>query len=89
MDTMEFSYRNKAASWAEGKIGKGYNKNFALTRIGYLDRDSYNCSQLVWAAYKHASGGDLDIGERYPYERYLAGVYPVDILLSHRTRAFS
>lgn len=81
--------RNKAASWAEGKIGKGYNKNFALTRIGYLDRDSYNCSQLVWAAYKHASGGGLDIGERYPYERYQAGVYPMDILLSHRTRAFS
>lgn len=81
--------RNKAASWAEGKIGKGYNKNFALTMIGYLDRDSYNSSQLVWAAYKHASGGGLDTGERYPYERYQAGVYPMDILLSHRTRAFS
>ncbi|WP_426707173.1 hypothetical protein ACEN2D_06955 [Corynebacterium auriscanis] len=81
--------RDRAASWAESKVGKGYNSNFATTRIGNLDRDYYNCSQLIWAAYKHASGGGLDIGERYPYQPYRAGVYPMDILLSHNTRAFN
>lgn len=51
--------------------------------------NSYNCSQLIWAAYKHASGGGLDIGERYPYEPYQPAVYPLGILLSHNTTAFN
>ena len=83
------STRDQAASWAESKVGKGYEKNFATTRIGKIDRDSYNCSQLIWAAYKHASGGGLDIGERYAYEPYQPAVYPLDILLSHNTTAFN
>ena len=83
------STREQAASWAESKVGKGYESNFAATRIGNIDRDSYNCSQLIWAAYKHASGGGLDIGERYPYEPYQPAVYPLDILRSHNTTAFN
>ncbi|MCS4530919.1 hypothetical protein NXS13_00150 [Corynebacterium sp. ES2730-CONJ] len=50
--------------------GKGYNKKSLATRIGPLEQDAYNCAQLVWAAYKKASGGGLDIGEEYPYEPY-------------------
>lgn len=83
------STRDRAASWAESKVGKGYESNFATTRIGNIDRDSYNCSQLVWAAYKHASGGGLDIGERFAYEPYQPAVYPLDILRSHNTTAFN
>lgn len=83
------STREQAASWAESKVGKGYESNFAATRIGNIDRDAYNCSQLIWAAYKHASGGGLDIGERYPYEPYQPAVYPLGILLSHNTTAFN
>ncbi|KAB1502748.1 hypothetical protein F7230_06955 [Corynebacterium sp. 320] len=82
------STRERAATWAESKVGKGYQSNFATTRIGKIDRDSYNCSQLVWAAYKHASGGGLDIGEKFPYEPYQPAVYPKDILDSHNTRIF-
>ena len=81
--------RLAAARWAETKEGTGYNSNFATTRIGSLNRDSYNCSQLVWAAYKAASNGQIDIGERFPYEPYRAGVYPIDILRSHRTVEYS
>ncbi|ARX64204.1 Hypothetical protein Cp262_2099 [Corynebacterium pseudotuberculosis] len=65
--------------------GKGYNKKFFVTRIGPLEQNSYNCSQLVWAAYKKASGGGLDIGEKYPYEPYQPAVMPSDILKSHNT----
>lgn len=77
--------RNNAASFAESKIGAGYNSNFLTTRIGSLDKSSYNCSQLVWSAFKRASGGGLDIGERFPYEPYQPAVYPLDILNSHNT----
>ncbi|AKK02446.1 YiiX/YebB-like N1pC/P60 family cysteine hydrolase [Corynebacterium epidermidicanis] len=80
--------RNRAAAWAESQVGSGYNNNFLTTRIGGLEKDQYNCSQLVWAAFKIASGGGLDIGERYPYEPYQPAVFPLDILLSHNTREF-
>ncbi|SUD47886.1 Uncharacterized distant relative of cell wall-associated hydrolases [Nocardia otitidiscaviarum] len=79
--------RDAAAAFAEQQVGKGYNGNFLLTRTQVYD-DSYNCSQLVWAAYKHASGGGLDISERYPYQPPNFGVYPIDILKSHNTRRF-
>lgn len=77
--------RSAAASFAESKEGKGYNSNFWSTRIGPLDRESYNCSQLVWAAYKRASGGGLDIGEWIAYEPYKPAVFPWDIYRSHNT----
>lgn len=77
--------RNAAASFAESKVGKGYNSNFWSTRIGPLDKQSYNCSQLVWAAYKRASGGGLDVGEAVAYEPYMPAVFPWDIVTSHNT----
>lgn len=79
------STREKAVTFAEKQVGKQYNKNFATTRIGPLERDSYNCSQLIWAAYKYASDGGLDIGERFPYQPYSAAVFPGDIMKSHNT----
>ena len=58
-----------------------------ITAIGPADQESYNCSQLVWAAYKYASYGLIDIGQLFPGD-YRPAVYPYDILLSWRTREF-
>ena len=79
--------RAGAVAFAEKQAqeGKGYNKKFFATRIGALEQDAYNCSQLVWAAYKKASGGGLDIGEEDPDEPYQPAVMPSDILKSHNT----
>lgn len=79
--------RNAAATFAEAQVGKDYNGNFVTTRAKVYS-DSYNCSQLVWAAYKHASDGGLDVGEAYPYQPWTLGVYPVDIRNSHNTVSF-
>ncbi|NMX04266.1 YiiX/YebB-like N1pC/P60 family cysteine hydrolase [Mobiluncus mulieris] len=66
--------RNKAADIAyHFMLNKPYNTLFASNKVVYSDK--YNCSQLVWAAYKAGPGIDLD-GNGGP------GVYPVNILNS-------
>lgn len=47
----------KAASWADAQIGKPYNINF----YDVWRRDSFYCSQLVWAAYRDTVGPSADI----------------------------
>ena len=48
-----------AAEWCKGQIGKSYNYNFLNKRT----RDSFYCSQLVWAAFYDLFDIDLsDIG---------------------------
>lgn len=79
--------RERAVAFAKSKEGKGYNNYFMITAIGPADQESYNCSQLVWAAYKYASYGLIDIGQLFPGD-YRPAVYPYDILLSWRTREF-
>lgn len=70
--------RDRAADWAEGKAtetyfesGAGYNYNFAFNRRA---GDTYNCPQLVWAAYGDASQGNIDLDSNKG-----TGVYPQDI----------
>ena len=61
---------SNAANWAYGKKGNGYNSNFAVNRS--CGGPKYNCSQLVWCAFKEKAGIDLDSNKG-------AGVYPKDI----------
>ncbi|KEZ48801.1 hypothetical protein [Metabacillus indicus] len=55
--------------------GQGYNYNFISNKSTKVK--AANCSQLVWAAYKHA-GVDLDANGG-------SGVYPNDILKDNNT----
>ena len=65
----------KAANFAKSKIGKSYNYFFWNNKT--VHANSYNCSQLVWAAYKSTDPNvDLD-SDGGP------GVYPTDIQKSH------
>lgn len=50
--------RTSAAKFAVGKVGKPYNTNFAFNKT--VNASKYNCSQLVWAAFRSAGGPDLD-----------------------------
>ncbi|MBP3222386.1 MAG: hypothetical protein J6M18_00455 [Actinomycetaceae bacterium] len=62
--------RNKAANRAKTYVGRAYNlKGFAFNKTA---NGKMNCSQLVWAAYKTATGIDLDGDGGH-------GVYPRDI----------
>ncbi|HEY5853766.1 MAG TPA: hypothetical protein VIW24_06845 [Aldersonia sp.] len=57
------SMRGRAVQYARTRVGSGYNKNFAFNRRDWKDGEvgTYNCSQLVWAAYMNASGGGIDL----------------------------
>ncbi|MEW6918784.1 YiiX/YebB-like N1pC/P60 family cysteine hydrolase [Trueperella pyogenes] len=67
--------RNRAANRARDFIGKWYSPNFAFNKTA---NGPMNCSQVVWAAYKTATGIDLDSNGGH-------GVYPSDILNSRYT----
>ena len=71
--------RNASADWAATKLGYGYNIFFADNR--HVEDDVYNCSQLVWAAYKKKAGIDIDANGG-------ASVYPVDIRNSSLTTSY-
>jgi len=71
--------RNAAADWAATKLGYGYNIFFADNRN--VDDDVYNCSQLVWAAYKKKAGLDIDSNGG-------SSVFPVDIRNSSLTTSY-
>lgn len=67
----------KAANFALSKLGKRYNVAFFNNK--FINSDTYNCSQLVWAAYKSTDPNvDLDANGG-------PGVYPADIANSHWT----
>lgn len=69
--------RDKAANYAYNNMrGKDYNANFAFNRS--VPAKTYNCSQLVWGAYKAATGIDLDSNGGF-------GVYPYNIRDSSKT----
>jgi len=46
----------KVGEWAGKQVGKPYNLNFWNIK----QKDSFYCSQLVWAAYYYTAGVDLD-----------------------------
>lgn len=60
-----------AANWASNRVGNSYN-NYFFSNKSCGDKDDYNCSQLVWCAFKTAANLDLDSDGGY-------GVYPRDI----------
>lgn len=68
--------RNAAALYAKGKDGSDYNNNFAFNRRDWEDgvAATYNCSQLVWAAYMNASDGQIDLDADGGW-----GVWPKDV----------
>ena len=67
--------RTKAAAVALSKRGKGYNNSFASNR--HVESTTYNCSQLVWAAWMSSANLDLDKDGGW-------GVYPTDLRDSSR-----
>lgn len=75
---LSYSTRKKARSFAYGKRGKAYNKNFAFNRN--IESSKYNCSQLVWAGFKKY-GYDLDSNRGF-------GVYPSNIRDSGYTSTY-
>lgn len=69
--------RNKAANYAYNSMrNKPYNTSFANNK--YVPASSYNCSQLVWGAYKRTTSIDLDSNGG-------PGVYPYNIKDSSKT----
>ncbi|WP_054949135.1 YiiX/YebB-like N1pC/P60 family cysteine hydrolase [Numidum massiliense] len=67
----------KAANYAKKQIGKPYNYFFADKKTS----KKFYCSQLVWRAWKNASGKDLD-HDGGP------SVWPVDLIRSKHTVAY-
>lgn len=76
---MKKSWRHPPAIFAKAKVGKPYNDTFAFNKKIHANR--YNCSQLVWAAWKDYAGIDLDNGLG-------KGVYPGDIREDERTHVY-
>ena len=72
------SVRAGAVDFAISKKGKGYNNNFAFNR--YINDEQYNCSQIVWAAYMHASGDEIDMKDGFPNPT--PSVYPKELFAS-------
>lgn len=62
--------RKSAVKFAQSKIGKSYNSSFIISKRE--NPDAYNCSSLVWFAYKRAPSR-IDLAEERPWLTY-AGV---------------
>ncbi|WP_052280503.1 YiiX/YebB-like N1pC/P60 family cysteine hydrolase [Nocardia vulneris] len=76
--------RTSAVTFARAKLGKSYNNNFAWNRN--VEDDQYNCSQIVWAAYMHASNGDIDMKDSFPNPT--PSVYPKELFKSGWVRKY-
>jgi hypothetical protein len=72
VDAADEGTRKRAVDFALSKAGEGYHLNW-LSR--HLEGDTWYCSELVWAAYYHASGGAIDL-QRKPD---IFGVSPDEI----------
>jgi len=70
--------REKAVRFAKGKKGRPYDLNWLAKQE---DGDSWYCSELVWAAYLHASGGRIDLSRSPGW----FGVSPDDIFMHEET----
>jgi uncharacterized protein YycO len=77
--------RDRAVTFALSKIGKSYNNNFAFNR--FINDEQYNCSQLVWASYMHASNDEIDLRDWFPNPT--PSVYPKELFASdHVTKYY-
>lgn len=61
---------NAASNWCAGQVGKPYNWNFFYTST----RNSFYCSQLVWASFHDLYGIDIDQNSSV-----LGAIVPVDL----------
>ncbi|MEJ5187411.1 MAG: YiiX/YebB-like N1pC/P60 family cysteine hydrolase, partial [Candidatus Geothermincolales bacterium] len=52
--------RKRAVQWALEKVGKQYSANWVSKGV---DKESWYCSEFIWAAYMAASNGSLDLEE--------------------------
>lgn len=73
---ISYNDRARAAGWAMSKLGAGYNTDFPWNRTF---GPTFNCSQIVWAAWKATKGIDLDKDGGW-------GVYPADLRDSPRAK---
>lgn len=60
--TSTFTQREAAASYANAQVGQDYRSPYSPNRKMSAP---YNCSQLVWAAYRSAANWDLDVDGGY------------------------
>lgn len=72
--------RRRAVEFARDKVGQPYDLNW----LGKQENgDSWYCSELVWAAYLHASGGRIDLARGPGW----FGISPDDIFMHGETAA--
>ena len=64
--------RKRAVDFAVDKLGQPYDYNWFAQQA---EGDSWYCSEFVWAAYLHASGGSIDLA----HGPDIFGVSPDDI----------
>lgn len=76
--TAEEETRRKAAEFARGQVGQPYDMRLLSKQV---DGDSWYCSELIWAAYMHASEGRIDLAA----DLDIFGVSPDDIFLHQNT----
>ena len=69
-----------AADWCAQQIGKPYNYNF----LNKTTRDSFYCSQLVWAAFKDLYNIDLSNVGLSPLT-WTTAVHPMELVNSDKT----
>ncbi|MFW0789295.1 hypothetical protein [Gordonia sp. CPCC 205333] len=67
------SDRDEAAEYARRQDGKGYNKVFTFNKIQGENPNTFNCSQLIWAAYRY-TGNNIELGIKGK-----AAVYPKEL----------
>lgn len=68
---------DKCATW----LGKPYNWNFSDVKT----RNSFYCSQLVWAGYMDLYGVNLDDNHNDPTQKNFLIVYPSELIASKKT----
>lgn len=65
-----------AADWCYNRIGKPYNFNYLNTKT----RNSFYCSQLIWAAFLDNFNIDLNTSD------FLGAIHPVELVSTSKTR---
>ncbi len=74
INSLTMEQRNEVSNWAIDKLGRSYHFNWFVKRV---EADSYYCSELIWASYKHI---DIDIDENPDFSiRYMYGVAPQEL----------
>ena len=76
--TADEEVRNKAVEWAKERRGDPYDASWFSKNA---DEYSWYCSELIWAAYIHASDGRIDL----EHEPDTGGISPNEIYVDDDT----